>query len=98
MSEPRGIYDFTPQPPYGSGWTDFVDPAADTYRRKLDLAEFTEPRFYRPTHRAPLFQALRRLGFGFALGIVTMAGALSLLWAWARLGLPYWFRIELLPW
>lgn len=46
--------------------------------------------------RAPRFEALRRLGFGFALGIVTMAGALCLLWAWARLGLPFMFRIEVI--
>ena len=98
MSEPRGIYDFSPPPALGKAWTEFVAPAADTYRRRLDLDEFQAPRFFRPIRRAPLFQALRRLGFGFALGIVTMAGALSLLWAWARAGLPYWFRIELLPW
>ena len=96
MSEPRGIYDFTPPPALGKAWTEFVAPDADTYRRRLDLDEFQESRFHRPIPRAPRFETLRRLGFGFALGVVTMAGALSLLWAWARVGLPFLFRIEVL--
>jgi len=96
VSEPRGIYDFTPPPPLGKAWTDFMDPAADTYRRKLDLDEFQEQRFYRPIRRAPRFQMLRDLAGAFLYGAVLISGALFGLWAWASAGLPFYFRVEVL--
>ena len=97
VSEPRGNYDFTPPPPsFGEAWTDFIDPAADTYRRRLDLAEFTEPRFHRPIRRGQALRLLRDVASSFFFGMVLIYGALAGLWLWSWAGLPFWFRLEIL--